>query len=49
MTRKYQHTKELLPQIKEMQAQGMTQKHVEDALGLIGYRPAHELLKMSAK
>jgi hypothetical protein len=45
MTRKNQHTKELLPQIKEMLAQGMTQKQVEDTLGLKGYRPVHELLK----
>jgi hypothetical protein len=45
MTRKKQHTKELLPQIKEMLAQGMTQKQVEDKLGLKGYRPVHELLK----
>ena len=45
MARKYQHTKELLPQIKEMLAKGMRQKQVEDALGLSGYRPVHELLK----
>ena len=45
MSRKYQHTKELLPQIQEMLASGMTQKEVEDALGLTGYRPVHELLK----
>ena len=45
MTRKYQHTMELLPQIKEMLAAGMTQKEVENALGLTGKRPIHELLK----
>ena len=45
MSRKYQHTKELLPQIKEMLAAGMTQKEAEDALGLTGSRPIHELLK----
>lgn len=45
MARKYQHTMELLPQIKEMLAQGMTQKQVEDALGLSGNRPVHELLR----
>ena len=28
-----------------MLAQGMTQKQVEDKLGLKGYRPVHELLK----
>ena len=45
MTRKYQHTMELLPQIKGMLAAGMTQKEVENALGLTGKRPIHELLK----
>lgn len=49
MARKYQHTKELLPQIKEMLAKGMTQKQVENALGLSGYRPVHELLKRERK
>ncbi len=39
MSRKYQHTQELLPQIKEMLAAGMTQKEVENALELTGYRP----------
>ena len=47
--RKYQHTKELLPQIKEMPAKGMTQKQVEEILGLSGYRPVHELLKRERK
>ena len=36
---------ELLPQIKGMLAAGMTQKEVENALGLTGKRPIHELLK----
>ena len=49
MARKYQHTKEQLPQIKEVLAQGMTQKQVEDALGLSGYRAVHELLKRERK
>ena len=49
MARKYQHTMELLPQIKEMSAKGMTQKQVEDTLGLSGYRPVHELLKRERK
>ncbi len=49
MGRKYQHTMALLPQIKEMLAQGMTQKQVEKALGLTGYRPVHELLKRERK
>ena len=49
MPRKYQHTKELLPQIKEMLAQGMTQRQIEDKLELTGYRPIHELLKRERK
>ena len=34
MARRYQHTMRLLPEIKEMLAKGMTQKEVEQALGL---------------
>ncbi len=49
MARKYQHTMELLPQIKEMLGRGMTQKQIENALGLTGYRPVHELLKRERK
>ena len=49
MPRKYQHTMELLPRIKQMLSKGMTQKEVEDALGLTGYRPVHELLKRERK
>ena len=49
MARKYQHTQQILPQIKEMLEQGMTQKEVEDALGLTGYRPVHSLLKRERK
>lgn len=45
MARKYQHTQELLPEIKELLASGMTQKEVEEKLGLTGYRPVHQLLK----
>ena len=45
MSRKYQHTQELLPQIKEMLACGMSHRQIEDKLGLTGYRPVHELLK----
>ncbi len=39
----------LLPEIKEMLARGMTQKQIENALGLTGYRPVHELLKRERK
>ena len=49
MPRKYQHTMELLPRIKQMLSEGMTQKEVEDALSLTGYRPVHELLKRERK
>ena len=49
MPRKYQHTQELLPQTKEMLAQGMSQRQIEDKLGLTGYRPVHELLKRERK
>ena len=49
MGRKYQHTMELLPEIKRLLGQGMTQKQVEKALGLSGYRPVHELLKRERK
>ena len=40
---------ELLPRIKQMLSEGMTQKEVEDVLGLTGYRPVHELLKRERK
>ena len=49
MSRRYQHTIELLPQIREMLNQGMTQKEVENALGLVGDRPIHNLLKRERK
>ena len=49
MARKYQHTMELLQQIKEMLAKGMTQKEVENALGLTGSRPIHHLLSRERK
>ena len=49
MARKYQHTMELLPQIKQMLADGMTQKEVENALGLTGSRPVHQLLNRERK
>ena len=49
MARKYQHTQHLLEEIKAMLASGMTQKEVESALGLTGYRPVHALLKRERK
>ena len=49
MPRKYQHTQELLPQIKKMLEQGLTQKQIEDKLELTGDRPIHNLLKRERK
>ena len=49
MARKYQHMQHLMPRIKEMLHQGMTQKEVENVLGLTGYRPVHALLKRERK
>ncbi|MBQ6974315.1 MAG: imidazolonepropionase [Oscillospiraceae bacterium] len=49
MPRKYQHAMALLPQIKQMLSDGMTQKEVEKALGLTGSRPVHQLLKRERK
>lgn len=49
MARKYQHTMELLSQIKEMLAQGMTQREVAKSFGLTGDRPIHQLLKRERK
>ena len=49
MSRKYQNTKHLLPQIKELLEQGMTQKQIEVRLGLTGDRPIHNLLKRERK
>ena len=49
MARKYQHVQEMLPQIKEMLAAGMTQTEVEEALGLTRDRPVHALLKRERK
>ena len=45
MARIYQHTQKLLEEIKIMQSEGMTQKEIEEHLGLKGYRPVHQLLK----
>ena len=45
MPRKYQKTRDLLPEIKEMIGTGMSQKEIEEVLGLEGDRPVHNLLK----
>lgn len=47
MARKYQHTMELLSQIKEMLAKGMTQKEVENALSVHGEILPSTLLRTS--
>ena len=44
MARIYQHTQELLEVIKRLQAEGLSQKEIEDHLGLKGCRPVHQLL-----
>ena len=44
MARIYQHTQELLSVIKELLAQGMRQREIEERLGLKGSRPVHQLL-----
>ena len=49
MPRRYQHTMELLPQIKAMLESGMTQKEVEEKLGLSGDRTIHNLLVRERK
>lgn len=45
MARIYQHTLKLLPQIKEMLTKRKTHKDILNALGLVGDRPIHNLLK----
>ena len=49
MSRRYQHTQILLPQIKEMLEQGMSHREIEERLGLKGDRPVHQLLKRERK
>ncbi len=45
MARRYQKIRVLLPQIHQMLEAGMSQREVEEELGLEGKRPIHELLK----
>ncbi len=44
MARKYQKIQGILPQIQQMLESGMSQREVEQALGLTGSRPIHQLL-----
>ena len=43
--RKYTNLKVLLPQIKEMIAEGKSHREIEEHFGLTGERPIHHLLK----
>jgi transposase len=47
--RNYQHVQNLLPEIKELLAQGMTQAEAAKELGLTGTRPIHKLLGRERK
>ena len=49
MSRRYQKVQELLPQIKQMLEQGMSQREVAEFLGLKGEQPVHDLLKRERK
>lgn len=49
MARNYQRIQQLLPQIKAMLEQGMSQREIETKLGLKGDRPVHSLLKRERK
>ena len=49
MSRRYQKMQEMLPQIKQMLEQGMSQREVAESLGLKGERPVHDLLKRERK
>ena len=49
MSRRYQKVQELLPQIKQMLDQGMSQREVAESLGLKGEQPVHDLLKRERK
>ena len=43
--RKYTNLKVLLPEIKEMIAEGKSHREIEEHFGLTGERPIHHLLK----
>ena len=49
MARKYQHTQESLPKLKEMLEGGMTQREVAERLGVTGERAIHHLLTRERK
>ena len=43
--RRYTHIQEILPEIKEMIANGKSHREIEEFYGLTGDRPVHNLLK----
>ena len=45
MARRYQKMQGLLPEIKQLLEEGMSQREVEEYLGLKGDRPIHNLLR----
>ena len=47
--RKYTNLKVLLPEIREMLAQGKSHREIEEHLGLTGERPIHHLLKQERR
>ena len=47
--RKYTNLRVLLPQIKEMIAEGKSHKEIEEHFGLTGERPIHHLLKQERR
>lgn len=49
MSQRYQKVQELLPQIRQILEQGMSQREVAESLGLKGERPVHDLLKWEQK
>lgn len=49
MARRYQKVQELLPKIKQMLEEGISQREVAARLGLAGDRPVHDLLKREKK
>ena len=47
--RKYTNLKVLLPEIKEMIAEGKSHREIEEHFGLTGERPIHHLLKQERR
>ena len=47
--RKYTNLKALLPEIKEMIAEGKSHREIEEHFGLTGERPIHHLLKQDRR